>query len=499
MISDRDGVVEYVNQAFRDILQCENEDVIGKSVALIDPVMATSSWKRRFMYAIERNHIWHDEQWGVRKNGEKYLAKVTVTPLEMHEGEGISNFITIVRDQTSHHELQMQYYQAQKMEAVGTLVGGIAHDFNNMLSSMSGHVYIAKSQLNKALEKDTDAHGKVLQRLLKIDALGSHAATMIQQLMAFARKGNVEKTTLPLSSFMRDALQLAEVSLPANIDFQSEISHECIHVCANATQLQQVLMNVMNNARDALTGIAKPQIRVSLNTVDADYLRSHGLNISNQRYVEICVTDNGCGIATEDLQKITEPFFTTKAIGKGTGLGLSMVYGIVQDHHGYMNIISEMGAGTAIHIFLPLSKSDSRAPNQEKQLYYGHGETILLVDDQQEVRETYREVLESIGYDVLEACDGVEALEVYFSHADDIAAVVSDVVMPRMQGVELSSRIKQHNVDLPVLLMSGYDRDDVLADPACGVVDRVLSKPIAIDVFSHALYSMLEKSKVTVA
>jgi len=489
VISNREGQIEYVNQAFRDILQCENEDVIGKSVAVIEPVMATSSWKRRFIHAMYREHVWHDEQWGLRKNGEKYLAKVTVTPVFMHENAGISNFITIVRDQTSHHDLEMQYYQAQKMEAVGTLVGGIAHDFNNMLSALSGHIYIAKMQM-----KGAPLNEKLLLRLGQMETLGDRAAEMIQQLMTFARKSDVEKTSLALPHFMKEALNLAEVSLPSNIDFQSDLDHQNMNVRANATQLQQVLMNLINNARDALLDIDQPQIRVSLKTVDASHASLQRFSAPIQSYAELCVSDNGCGIAAEDLTKIMEPFFTTKAVGKGTGLGLSMVYGIVHDHHGYIDVSSLPGEGTSIHVFLPVTEAACRT-QQAPRVCHGQGETILLVDDQQHVRDTGCEVLESLGYVVLKACDGVEALEVYFNHTAEIAAVVSDVMMPRMQGGELASRIKQHNPVLPVLLMSGYDRDDVLNGFAGEVVDRVLSKPVAIDVLSQVLYEMLVAAK----
>jgi len=500
MISSREGQIEYVNQAFRDILQCENEDVIGQSIAVIHPIMATSSWKRRFIHAMHRDHVWHDEQWGLRKNGDKYLAKVTVTPILMHECKGISNFITIVRDQTSHHDLEMQYNQAQKMEAVGTLVGGIAHDFNNLLSALSGHIYIATAQLKNAPVKQTAMHEKLLLRLGQMEVLGGRAAEMIQQLMTFARNGDVEKTTLDLPVFIREALTLAEVSLPANIDFQSDIDHGHMTVCANATQLQQILMNLINNARDALIDIKQPQIRVSLTEVGADHVSLHRLAAPAQSYVEICVIDNGCGISEENLTKIMEPFFTTKAVGKGTGLGLSMVYGIVQDHHGYIDITSQPGEGTSIHIFLPLMDCASceKQTSCEKQptgVYQGKGETILLVDDQQHVRETYREVLESLGYDVLEACDGVEALDVFARNAELIAAVLSDVVMPRMQGVELAYHIKRDHPGMPVILMSGYDKDDVLNDNVHEVVDHVLTKPFSVKVISSILYQLLYELK----
>ncbi len=380
------------------------------------------------------------------------------------------------------------------MEAVGTLVGGIAHDFNNMLSALTGHVYIAKAQLKKTAIHDAVANEKLLLRLGQMERLGAGAAEMIQQLMTFARKSDVEKTSLELPSFMKEALTLAEVSLPSKIDFQVDIDLDRLHVSANATQLQQVLMNLVNNARDAVGGVDRPRIRVSLKRVDASHASLLRRSAPLQSYVEISVSDNGCGIAAENLTKIMEPFFTTKAVGKGTGLGLSMVYGIVQDHQGYIDISSPAGDGTSIQIFLPITDADC-STQQATHVYHGHGETILLVDDQQHLRETFHEVLESLGYVVLEACDGIEALDVYFKHAVKISAVVSDVMMPRMQGGELAARIKQHNPMLPVLLMSGYDRDDVLNGDTRGLVDQVLSKPVAVDVLSQALCQMLARSK----
>lgn len=222
----------------------------------------------------------------------------------------------------------------------------------------------------------------------------------------------------------------------------------------------------------------------------------HHLDTPCNAYVELCVTDNGCGIETENLKKIMEPFFTTKSEGKGTGLGLAMVYGILESHHGYIDISSELNVGTSIHLFLPLTEQSNCCLPPTETFFRGNGETILLVDDQQEVRETCREVLETLGYTVLEAVDGVEALDAYASHATCISAVLSDVVMPHMQGIELACRIKQHNPVMPVILISGYDKDDVLDQHTLLLVDKVLAKPFSIASISKVLHQLLLASHV---
>ena len=491
MISNWNGEIEYINQAFRDILKCDNIDVVGKPVSIIDPVMANMQWKRRFMQAIRQDQIWHDEHWGLRKNGEQYLAKVTVTPIVMDDGASISSFVTIVRDQTSHYDLQMQYNQSQKMEAIGGLVGGIAHDFNNMLSALACHLYIAKAQLSKESELNMAAREKLSERLSKMEMLSAHAAETIKQLMTFSRKGGVEKKVFLLSDFMVSALKLAEVSLPSKIDFKYSLNDEGLLVCANETQLQQAIMNLINNARDALSGIVYPQIRVDLKKVTGDHVGLLNEKAMGRAYVEIRVVDNGCGIESKNLLKIMEPFFTTKEEGEGTGLGLAMVYGIITEHGGYIDIKSKLGEGASIHLFLPIAEENAFVSKSQEMIYQGDGETILLVDDQNDVREGGREILIALGYKVLEARDGVEAFERYSENTGVIAAVLSDVMMPRMQGVELASRIKQDNPMLPVILVSGYDKDDVLDEEARTLVDQVLAKPFSVEVISSVLYRLL--------
>jgi len=494
IITDRNGRVEFTNQAFCTLSQFHIDDVIGQAVAAVVPVVTEFSWKRKFMHAIRQNGVWHDEQWGERKDGEAYLARVTVTPVSIGDSDAIAYFVTILQDNTKHHGLEMQLIQAQKMEAVGTLAGGIAHDFNNLLSSLAGHIYMAKKQLKNIPEGpdgENETHLNLLDHFVQMETLGAHAAEMIQQLMTFARKGNVEKTVLALPIFMKEALKLAAVSLPENITFRQAIHHNQLLVCANATQLQQAIMNLVNNARDALSGVARPEISVSLDKVDAEHtsLRRHEAPVGT--YVDICVADNGCGIEEENLAKVMEPFFTTKEEGKGTGLGLAMIYGVVQEHHGYIDIKSQPGEGTAIHLFLPLTDQGCCQSQQSTTTYPGNGETILLVDDQQEVRQTCRKVLEALGYDVLEAGDGNEALDIYARHDNMISIVISDVVMPGMQGLELAWRIKQCNQRMPVILISGYDKNEVLDDSVYGIVDQVVTKPFSVEAISSLLYQLL--------
>ncbi|MFQ5519400.1 MAG: ATP-binding protein, partial [Mariprofundus sp.] len=374
-------------------------------------------------------------------------------------------------------DAEKKFQHAQRMEAVGTLVGGIAHDFNNMLSGITANLYMAHRQM------DSEDGRK---RLGKIGDLTMHAAEMIKQLLTFARKDEAEMKAFDLSLFTREAFKLASVSIPESINCRSDICHEKLCIHGSATQIQQILMNLMNNARDALTDAEHPEISVSLTSMHADAQKRH--------YALLQVEDNGSGIAKDQIDKVFDPFFTTKEVGKGTGLGLAMIYGAVQSHDGLIEVQSVPGSGTTFSLYFPVAESttDSQGDVLQKEVAHGNGETILLVDDDAVLRECHRELLLEMNYKVLTACDGLEAYKVYQQHQQSIALVIMDVVMPLLGGVASANRIRKLNPDAKIIFATGYDKANELTTELTADWQHVLNKPLVVEELSDAIRRQLE-------
>jgi len=487
VITTRKGKVEYVNKALLRMSHYDEGDVVGEHVSKIEPYMSEEPWKQAFLHDIKHYGVWNDERWDTRKNGEQYLSEITVTPIDLDDSGVTTHFVTIKQDNTKRHELEEQLRQAQKMEAVGTLVGGIAHDFNNMLSGITGQLYLTKAKVVD--------NPHVLERISKMEALSFRAADMVSQLFTFARKGAVNKVNMELNSFLKEAMKLASVGLPENIDFKLTIDDSPeLSVNADATQLQQVTMNLINNARDAVEGSDNPVIAVSVKAINADSPLMDKFDTSSNAYACLCIRDNGCGIEKENLLKITEPFFTTKEQGKGTGLGLAMVHGAIETHNGFIDIKSTVGTGTEICIFIPLEGHGEITPSSKLEcIYKGHGETILLVDDDVSVREVGKEVLEQLGYKVFIASDGIGAIDTYTQYSNIISAIVMDVVMPRLQGTDAALKIKKHNPNLPIILVTGYDKGNVIDDEMRQNIDAVICKPFSTSKLSDTLHNLLSE------
>lgn len=417
-----------------------------------------------------------------------YRADGTAMPVEINarliDLDGQQVIMSVIRDISERKEFEEQLRQSQKMEAIGTLVGGIAHDFNNMLAAMQGNIYLAKMEV--------EPRSMASERLNNIEKLGERAAEMVQQLLTFARKDAVSRRNLVLNSFIKEAYKLVGAAIPENIDHQSVVCDELLIIHGDATQLQQVLMNLLNNAVDAVAAVVRPEIRCALTYYQADreFAERHP-ELSADHFARISVTDNGHGIAPDALTKIFEPFYTTKEVGKGTGLGLAMLYGAVQNHGGVVEVESRPGR-TSFDIYLPLSEgSESAGEADVSACGGGHSETILLVDDEASVLETTCEVLESLGYRVLSAGNGEDALALFMAHAEEVDLVISDVIMPKMGGVELLHSVRKYNEQLPVMLVTGYDRDHVIGAGMPGNHCQILNKPFNFDVLSRTIQSLV--------
>lgn len=492
VITDKDGMIEYVNVAFTRITGYPVEKVIGNTPRVLKSGKQNTALYKNMWDTILSGKVWQSRIINRKKDGTFYPVLLTISPIRNDVGE-ITHFAASHTDLTEHDEMQMKFEQAQKMEAVGTLVGGIAHNFNNILAGIAGNMYLLRSKLKDMPELE--------DKVRRVEKLSFEAADMISELLVFARKGVVEKKDVDLSVCLKGAYKLAAIALPSNIKVTQEFTRESLPIHGDANQIQQVLMNVLNNARDAVADVNKPEIRVCLERFEADFTfikRHQGLDGKTlgkgQAFARLSISDNGCGIPKEQLSDIFEPFFTTKEVGIGTGLGLAMSYGTVRDHGGVLEVESEVGKGTVFSMCLPLVQPQAIAIKavDEKPVTCGGGETILLADDEQQVRETVAEVLVTMNYKVLQAKDGREAMDIFKMNRKDITLAMLDVVMPHYGGVELAERIREINPDIPVIFMTGYDNKQVLGSSAQPRNSEILTKPVQFEALSHSIRQLLD-------
>ena len=364
--------------------------------------------------------------------------------------------------------LQRQLVQAQKMEAVGTLAGGIAHDFNNLLQVVLGY---SELLLATTSPKDRNYHD-----LLEIQRAGRSGADLVRGLLTLSRKVEPKTTLLDLNGQMRNAEKLLKRTLPKMIDIKLDLSDDLAEIQGDATQIDQVFMNLALNARDAMPDGGQLTVATRNIDIDEDYAAGH-FGSKPGKYVLLSVSDTGCGMHRETVEHIFEPFFTTKETGKGTGLGLAMVYGIMQLHGGHVQCYSEPGKGTVFKLYFPAAASDSEAPEEVPAVKpRGGTETILLVDDEESIRSLGEKILRQAGYTVLTASDGIEAVEIYRAQGAEIAIVILDLIMPRMGGGQCLVELRKICNQVRVVVASGYSANgeikEILAKGAGGFVGK---------------------------
>jgi signal transduction histidine kinase/CheY-like chemotaxis protein len=381
-----------------------------------------------------------------RKDGSAIPVEISIGPLATREGALVT---AAIRDITERKQLEQQFRQSQKMEAVGQLAGGIAHDFNNLLTVINGHSEMAL-QLLKA---DDPLHSNLEQ----IKEAGDRAASLTRQLLAFSRKQILEPKVLDLNAIVTNLDKMLQRLIGEGIALQTALAPALGRVKADSGQIEQVLINLAVNARDAMPQGGRLTIEAANVELDGHYAAQH-VAVQPGPYVMLAVSDTGCGMDAETQARIFEPFFTTKGQGKGTGLGLSTVHGIVKQSGGYIWVYSEPGRGTTFKIYLPRVDAQAEAlePHSPRQESLQGTETILLVEDEERVRRLARTILAGHGYSVLEAPNGAEALRISEQHSGAIHLLVTDVAMPGMSGREVVARLAPAHPSMKVLYMSGY-------------------------------------------
>jgi len=399
---------------------------------------------------------------------------------------GVSQDITELEQRRS--QIEAQHRQAQKMEAIGTLVGGIAHDFNNLLAGITGNVHLARM-----FAGDAD---KTTAKLDRIDQLSFRAAAMIRQLLAFARKDMVRMQAINVCTFAGEIMARERMETPRHIGFSVEAG-ESADLCieGDTTQLQQVLLNLVQNACAAVDGVAAPHVRILIEAFSADAAFAEVHHIPDgSEFVCISVIDNGCGMDDETKARIFEPFFTTRGVGSGSGLGLSMVYGAVQMHGGILEVDSEPGKGSCFRLYLPRIVSEDKpvAVQSVSGLLPGKGECVLYVDDDPGVLTVGCEVMRSLGYKVLTAADGQLAMDIFSAHAGEIDLVLLDMVMPVLDGRQTAEKMLAMKPDVRLLFATGYDKIEALLGLDHVSSGDVLIKPFSVSTLSHAFRQKLD-------
>ena len=390
----------------------------------------------------------------------------------------------IAEDVSEKRVLEDQFRQAQKMEAVGRLAGGVAHDFNNLLMVISGYSEV----LLEKLEGGSTLHNKAAA----IQQAADRATTLTRQLLAFSRKQLLELKVVDVNTIVADMERLLSPLIGENIQLTTQLGGGLGRTRADAGQLEQVIMNLVVNAKDAMPAGGKISIRTANTELDDSYRREHAY-IQPGPYVMLSVSDTGCGMDKETLSRIFEPFFTTKEKGKGTGLGLSTVYGIVKQSGGYVFAQSEPGQGTTFRIYLPRVEDAAEVASTVKSIETATrgSETVLLVEDEESVRQLVKETLENRGYKVIEAENGEAALKVALSCEEPIHLLITDVVMPGISGRELAQQLAKTHPSTKVLFLSGYTEDAIVHQGALEPEGAFLQKPFTLQSLARKVREVL--------
>ncbi len=494
LITDRDGVIQWVNTAFELLTGYASHEAVGRNPREILRSGAHSgTFYRTLWETILGGQAWQGEMINRRKDGSQYAEEISITPVRDTDGQ-ISHFIAIKHDiserkraEAAREALQAQLLQAQKMESIGQLAGGVAHDFNNMLAAITGYAELALRGIG--------AEHPVAAHLEAVQAAALRSAGLTRHLLAFARQQPFTPTVLDLTRAVGEMIKVLTNVLGENVRVVVEAGEASWPICADPSQIDQVVTNLAVNARDAMSG-SHGSLTISTADVVVDAaLAGRAATASPGDYVRLSVRDTGCGMDAATLAHIFEPFFTTKPVGSGTGLGLSTVYGIVRQHGGFCDVESTPGIGTAFHVYFPRHVTDTPAHDAMPLIPAAPGgtETILLVEDERGVRAVTRELLTQLGYRVLAAADGAEAIAMALAHDGAIDLLLTDVIMPGMNGMRVRDEVTKRSPHLKTLFMSGYPADVLERQGVTTERRHYLQKPFSRNTLAMAVRAALDE------
>ena len=422
---------------------------------------------------------------------EKYHPKLdktySVSVYPLVNDDEVTSIVHFAEDISERKKLENQLRQAQKMESLGTLAGGIAHDFNNILSAVIGYAHLAQAKL----PKDSKIHADLQQVLIG----GKRAAELVKQILTFSRKGEQEKKHVLLQDILQEALKLLRASIPTSIEIRHDFDPECPPILADATQMNQIVMNLCTNAMHAMQKVKTRILELSLSQREISEEDAQSMiDMHAGRYLLLTVSDTGEGMDEETLAKILDPYFTTKTQGEGTGLGLAMVHGIVKNHGGQIVFYSEPGAGTSCKIYLPVTgERPQHHPEESVPIKLPGGtERLLIVDDEVAIGALMETVLENYGYQVTRANRAAEALHELRQNSQAFDLILTDLSMPQMDGIELAGEIRNLRADIPIILCSGFLDSNRMSAAAAAGINICLMKPLSSDDLLRTVRRVLD-------
>ena len=475
---DRDLRYTYWNKASESLSGILAKDAIGKSIYELFPDVKGTKVEQIYIEVLKTQQPERFES-EYKLGDKKFIFEINAYPTRY----GLS---VIAKDITEKKKLEAQLLRAQRMESIGTLAGGIAHDLNNVLTPMMLSLEMLKQKF-----KDEQS-----QRLLTIlEKNSQRGADLIKQVLSFARGVEGERNPLQAKHLISEIEKIAKETFPRNIEIRTDIPKDLFTISGDATQLHQVIMNLCVNARDAMPDGGILSISAENFFIDETYVQMH-TEAKVGSYVAIAVSDTGTGIPPDILDRIFEPFFTTKEVGKGTGLGLSTSHAIVKSHGGFINVYSEVGKGTKFSIYLPAIKTRTEIQNAQEQkleLFTGHGESVLIAEDEDSVREVTVSTLEKYGYKVLAANNGADAVVLYAQNKDKVKVILMDMMMPVMDGHASIRAIHKINPEVKIIAVSGLAEKEKLAEIASSHTKAFLPKPYTAEKLLKTIHEVMSE------
>lgn len=484
---DINGRLTYCNQVAFDVFGYTQEDFdTGKTVfEMLEPKDIPKA-QMHIKKILETKQSEPTEYTALRSNGDTFPVLIHTVP-RFQNGNlvGFRGIITDITEQKAAEEEKMklteQLHQSQKMDAIGQLAGGVAHDFNNMLGGIIGSAELIKMKVDS---QEVDSYLNMIIKASK------RAGYLTKQLLSFSRKGDKSSSNINLEEVINETVNLLSRTIDKSISISVEKNADDSNIIGDDSLLQNCFMNIGINASHAMPDGGELTFSTRNIVLDSNYCSASTFEIKQGKFIEITIRDTGFGMSEQVRQRIFEPFFTTKPQGEGTGLGLSAVYGIVQDHHGAINVYSQIGEGTAFNIYLPISTKKEIATEPVFDIKRGNG-SILLIDDEEIIRIVGKAQLEELGYEVILAENGQDGLDKFIEFRDDLDLIILDMIMPVMGGRDCFKKIRDIDAQIPVLIASGFAKEEHIKEMRKKGLNGFLNKPFRIEELSEKLSSFL--------